>query len=585
MLLRDVEQLRNEVAELSRDTLLADLQDLPPELLDDTREEEYAVTSHRSFHNPIKPKKYSLWLTRDDHGNHGIGNGHSGKHVVYLDFSHSDLNLGNPVHPVMRVAYQAESDESDLFCESVGKYASDIIVGDTDEIFVAHHLEHDPGVKIEGGQFYNPFVKNASNHKTYQKLFKQSNTLALMLETILTHDLKGCANIINYQRAHETVKFLLNHLIHLSEVIIDKMAIVDRHHVRMELFYEVGENPSTKFEPCSFGMNGLYHGLPFYPGPKFSNANQSFITRAIKAVRQSEYFVMVRGELQGSIDVLKQFYLQLAQVPKGGRLKINDENKAVRGGIVIALEILLACIDRANFSPKNLNQFLRRKKLNPLQVPTDAWVKLENNDPSIFNQIFGFDSQLVVHRRHMTRSHLNSQRNRGYEYKNARLSVTRELMAKVRDPISANITTGLIDRAFFLYSKGVENNTHIANKPISLFFCLDSAELPGLDELPRVESLIATVAQCAYDCLRRENSQTVSALSHSKVGKEGISPDKVPYNEQDAITLKQQLRNRCPIQLATMADLRGSKISLKRSRRGNGYCIDSAGMFYIPFFF
>jgi len=590
MLFRDVEQLRREVEDLSRDALLVDLNDVSPEMLDAAEdaedlvdEDEQEDNSNHAPQRPNYPKKYSLYLTRDNNGNHGIGNAHTGKHVIFLDISESDLNLGFNIDPETGLEYPEDSGINDEEGDSTGKYCQDIIVGDSGETLAAYHLEHDNGVKIAGGQFYNPFVKNACNQKTYQKLFKKANLLALMLETILTHDLNGCANIIDYHRAHATVLNLLQHLTNLAETIIQKMNMVDQHPVRIELFYEVGENPERKYEPCSFGMNGSYCGLPFYPGPKFSYANESFITRCIKAVRQAEYYKMVRDELMDSINLLRQFWLQLRQVPEGGRLKILDENKAVRGGIVIALEIILACIDRANFEPKNLKQFTNKKKLNPLQVPPNAWVRLKNNDPSIFNQIFGFDSSRVVHRRHMTRSHLNSRQNRGYEFKNARLSVTKELQAKVRDPISAQIATGLIDRVLFLYSKGVEANTRIANKPISLFFSLDSADMPGEDQLPRVESLVHSVAKCAYDCLRRENSQIVSALSYgNKSGKASISPTQVPYDEDGANRLKHQFINReCPIQLATVEVMQSGKIAFKRSEHHSGYCLDSAGIFFL----
>jgi len=566
------------ITELSHDVLLGDVgnafavsEEDDDEMDDDPSNYEYNLSEAEK---EAKIAKYPLWMTR---GKFGIANAKSFRHKIPMDFSISDKCLS--------------LDESS---STEGKFYGDIVVDDPDrhgispETQRAYHLVHEPGIRIVAGQIYNAVVRALCCKRSYEDLFKKSNLLALMMETLMTHDIKSSsANIIDYDRAKKTVVQLLSHLVILTENVLTKLARMDRNHVRIELFYEVGENPVKKNEPVSKGMDGHFFGLPFYPGPKLSESGSSLLPRCIKVSNHASYFSMIRNELLEAKNLLKHVNTKLKQLTNGSKLIIGDSNHAVRGGVLVAVDILFGSMD-LGYETKILNQFNKHKDLNPMQVHPSALVPLSSSDRSIFNQQFGFKPELVVKRRHMTKCFLNSRNRRGASIVNARLSVTKELKSLVRDPISANITIDNIDRAFHLYSKGVDGDSSVSELPISIFNAFDPNTLPGPDQLDRVKSLVNTIAQCAYDCLRRENQQTVSGISKGARNVDFIEADKVPLNQTAAVNIINHYREnqlRCPISCVNPEDRTIlNMISIGPSRR-RGLCINSVGKLMFGCFF
>jgi len=568
------------ITELSHDVLLGDsgnafgISDNEEDEIDDEPlNYDYNLSEGE---REAKIAKYYLWLTR---GKFGIANAHSLRHKIFMDFSISDKCLSD--------------DESD---ETEGKFFGDIVVDDPNsngistETQRAFHLVHAPGIKIVGGQIYNAVVRALCNKRSYEDLFKKSNLLALMMETLMTHDIKSSSsNIIDYDRAKTTVIQLLSHLIVLTNNTLTKLARTDRNHVRIELFYEVGENTAKKSFPVSTGMEGLFFGLPFYPGPKLSESGSSVLTRCIKVADHAGYFSMIKSELLEAKNLLNHVNSKLKQVPTGSKLTIGDTNHAVRGGILVSLDILLGAMDLPGYEPKILNQFKSFRDLNPLQVHPSALVRLPNCDRCIFDQQFGLKPELVVKRRHMTKCFLNSRNRRGMSIGNARLSVTKELKSLVRDPISANITIENIDRAFHLYSKDSDGNVRRDDAPMSIFTSFDPNTLPGVDQLDRVKSLVNTIAQCVYDCLRRENQQTVSAITIRARTVDFIAADQVPLNNIAAVNMINQFREKrlqCPISTVKPSDTTIlNKVATAPSTISRGLCINSVGklLYFDPF--
>ena len=499
--------------------------------------------------------KFFLWMT---HGQDGIANAHSGKHQISAAQCHEDsIHLLND------------------FVQSPNSSP-----GDEVNCMV---IIHDDDVQIAGGQVYNSRIRELCEKKPHQKMYSNSNLIALMLEVLMTHDIVSRESIIPYSKAKKTILEYLPNLGLVVEDILYNLRFSDRNEVRFELFFEVGDNANHPGFPHSEN----YHELPLYPGACVCGG---LYTRCIKAVRHSDYYRMVKQQLEGPSHVLSQVLQRYRNEQPGVIEPLITHDNSVRAGVIVAFETILGCIDMPTFVPKNLYQFRQIPYNNPIQAPPFCVVPLDEHDRSIFNQTHGFSDRYVVKRRHMTKCNLGSSSKRGSAVGNARNSVTSELQALVRDPINANMCIDMIDRVFFSCSSQVKNNILDAEGGVSLFYSYDAETLP-LGDKGQLDSFMSAITDIIVECVRTEFKTTVWGIStNSRTNNQVLfipPPQDTPLYEKDAAAYYDELSlhhpSKSPYIRAMTHEEQISFAHVKRSNNGFGYSINSAGRFFFTF--